>query len=452
MNKSIYILYVSFSLLLFSCSKYLEKKTDKSLSEPSSLKDLQAMLDHGSIMNDQAPSSGEASSDNHYLPIASFNSMDEMSRRAYVWENYEYSSYPNDWSYLYDVVNVANICLEKVETIERTSLNSSNWGNIKGSALFFRAQSFLSGVWAFCKAYDVNTSNQDYGMTLRLTPDFNMPSTRATIAESYDRIIRDLKDALPLLPATPTHVMRPSQGAAYGLLARTYLSMRIYDSAYKYADLCLQLKSDLMDFKTMSNLTGTSSPFIRTNPEIIFSNISSVYMFLGVAPATGRVDTTLYNSYNDADLRKKAYFRSLAPGFSFKGSYSGSRSLLFVGLATDEMFFIKAECAARLGKRDEALTILNKVMLNRWDKTFIPFTSSSAEEALSIILRERRKELIYRDLRWIDIKRLNKEGANIVLTRKIEQQIYQLSPNENRYALPLPSPIVSLTGMPQNPK
>ncbi|SEM08104.1 hypothetical protein SAMN05216436_101351 [bacterium A37T11] len=56
-----------------------------------------------------------------------------------------------------------------------------------------------------------------------------------------------------------------------------------------------------------------------------------------------------------------------------------------------------------------------------------------------------------RGLRWMDIKRLNKEGANITLTRNLNGQIYTLPPNDPRFALPIPEDVIDLSGMQQNP-
>ena len=64
---------------------------------------------------------------------------------------------------------------------------------------------------------------------------------------------------------------------------------------------------------------------------------------------------------------------------------------------------------------------------------------------------ERRKELTKRGVRWIDIKRVNKEGANIILKRVEDEGVYTLLPDANFYALPIPDDIIKQTGMPQNP-
>jgi hypothetical protein len=52
----------------------------------------------------------------------------------------------------------------------------------------------------------------------------------------------------------------------------------------------------------------------------------------------------------------------------------------------------------------------------------------------------------------MDVKRLNKEGASIIMTRSVNGTIYELAPNSAGYALPIPEDIVNLTGILQNPR
>ncbi|MNT38972.1 hypothetical protein D3C71_1410060 [compost metagenome] len=65
---------------------------------------------------------------------------------------------------------------------------------------------------------------------------------------------------------------------------------------------------------------------------------------------------------------------------------------------------------------------------------------STKEDALNKVLIERRKELVWRaGLRWDDIRRLNKEGANISLSRKLGNETYVLKAGSPQFAFPIPT-------------
>lgn len=450
MKKTIFFLFTIIHLLgLSSCEKYLDAKPDKSLQIPSSIADLQAIMDYGNYMNGyNGVSFGETSADNYYLSDDSYNQLSEENRNAYIWNNKNYSNFPNDWAFIYNIVNVSNVVLDNIRSIPATAQNQQEWNNAKGDALFFRGYAFLQGAFIFCKAYDESTAVNDYGMALRLTADFNIGSTRSNLEDTYNQIIEDLEASAQLLPDLPVHDFRPSKASAFALLARTFLSMRKYDSCLKYADLSLKIKSDLVDYNSLS--VDDYYPFTRFNKEVLFDNTISQASYYDTDPYFARIDSELYSNYALNDLRKDLFFRQENTGYSFKGSYAAYS--LFIGIATDEVYLMRAESNARLGNKEAALNDLNTLLEKRWSTgTFIPFTAATSEDALDIILRERRKELVFRNLRWMDIKRLNKEGANITLKRFIDGQTYTLPPNNNLFALPLPADIVKMTGMPQNP-
>ena len=67
-----------------------------------------------------------------------------------------------------------------------------------------------------------------------------------------------------------------------------------------------------------------------------------------------------------------------------------------------------------------------------------------------MVLLERRKELTLRGLRLSDIKRLNKEGRGITLTRIVNGVAYTLPANSARFANPIPENIIEISGMEQN--
>jgi hypothetical protein len=135
-----------------------------------------------------------------------------------------------------------------------------------------------------------------------------------------------------------------------------------------------------------------------------------------------------------------------------KGGYSGSQPP-FSGMATDEAYLIRAECAARAGNTGSALNDLNALLSKRWvTGTYTPYATASPGALLDTILVERRKELPFRGVRWTDLRRLNKRGGNITLTRSLNGQLYQLAPNSRLYVLPIPPDVIALSGMQQNPR
>jgi tetratricopeptide (TPR) repeat protein len=450
------LLIISLVLTTFSsCKRFLDLKPDKRLTVPTSLKDLQALLDNKRIMNTSATSYDEASADNYQIPIANYNKMSENQRLTYIWENFTYK-YGNDWANIYNVVNVANEVLVKIDKTQRMESNSHEWDNIKGSALFFRATSFLKGLWIFSKAYDPETADNEFGIILRLDPGYEQRSKRASLSQCYKKIVDDLLLSSSLLPEHPQHVMRPSKPAAYAMLSRAFLSMRKYDSAYKYSDLCLQLNHELLDYNK-EDFSDLLFPFKPMNKEIIFYENIGV-MYYRISPNEVLVDSSLVGTFKDGDLRREAFLldaSALYPGrigYIYRGTYTGEFSTIFTGLTTAEMYLTRAECRARLGKLDGALSDLNFLLQNRFKlDNFSPLMNMDKENLLKAILEERRKELMFRGLRWMDIKRLNMEGRNIILKRIIMDSEFTLKPNENRYALPLPFDIVEMTGIPQNP-
>jgi hypothetical protein len=244
---------------------------------------------------------------------------------------------------------------------------------------------------------------------------------------------------------------RPSRAAVFALLARVGLTMQDYVSGKRWADSCLHAYSALLDYNTLDG--SVTRPFSLTfNPELLFQcSMQNHSMQFAVTTA---IDTVLYASYDSNDLRRSLFFRDYAPQGTkyFRGQYTGL-SYLFCGLATDEVWLVRAECNARLGDGVDALADLNTLLIKRWkESTFVPFTAATADEALALILIERRKETLFRDLRWGDLRRLNQDPRfEKILMRVLDGQGYALPPNDNRYAYPIPDDEVRLGGVQQNP-
>ncbi|MBO9635963.1 MAG: RagB/SusD family nutrient uptake outer membrane protein, partial [Chitinophagaceae bacterium] len=305
----------------------------------------------------------------------------------------------------------------------------------------------------FSDVYD-GSNGSTLGIPIRLSPQIDQPSKRATLKETYDQIINDLSEASTLLQDSFSHQYRnrPSKSAAFAAMARVYLAISSFDKAIQAADSCLKYYNKLIDY----NIIDLSAffQFKSTNDETLYQArlLSTSQVVIGVSSPGCIIDSTLYRSYQSNDLRKTIFFKLNGGLPNIKGTYTGT-ILTFGGLAVDEVMLIRAECLARNNKLQEAMSVLNTLLRNRWVRgTYIDRIALTRDAALKIILEERKKELVFRGTRWADLKRLNKEGANIQLKRVIKGTTYTLDPGDPRYILPIPPDVILLGGIPQNPR
>ncbi|MFB2118453.1 RagB/SusD family nutrient uptake outer membrane protein [Parapedobacter sp. 2B3] len=448
--------YLSCPLLIVaftSCEQFLDEKSDKAFVLPDKVEHVQALLDYHSVMNQGFSPAGESSSTDYLLPDAVYVALREDYRHQYTWN--PGPTFPNlitgsnDWATQYQMIYWCNTVLDALPNIPRSATNVAEWNYVKGQALVLRAMRFLNIASIWAQAFDANTAAQELGIPLRLEADFTQSSSRSTLLDTYNQILKDLHKSISLLPMASINCYRVSKPAAYGLLARVYLSMRQYPQAFTYADSCLQLHSELMDFNNLSPTSPT--PITDLNPENILHATYQNYPHL--LPGTMQIAPELINLYDTEDLRKEILFREIEPGtFTLNGQYSGGPSL-FAGLSVSEALLIRAECAARAGDVTSAMADVNHLLAHRIRADeFVPMTAQSPQEVLSLVLDERRRELPFRGLRWIDVKRLNKEGAGITLTREIDGQSHHLPPGDLRYALLIPDDVVEQAGIAQNPR
>ena len=111
---------------------------------------------------------------------------------------------------------------------------------------------------------------------------------------------------------------------------------------------------------------------------------------------------------------------------------------------------------------------LNDLLRTRWKvvldangnqtatSTYVDYTAANADDALSKILTERRKELVMRAQRWTDLRRLNKDPKykkdliRKTIVNGAEQTIGTLPANDSRYVLLIPDPVINNSGIAQN--
>lgn len=452
MKRNVLIL-LSLFIIIVSCNKdWLDKKPDISLAVPSRLDDLLALLDNPA-MNSSYPTALEIAATDYYVTYADWAARSDDDRENYIW--HQNAQYSNNWSQPYNKILVANLVLEQLQKITSSPVDTALYNYIKGAAHFYRGFTYYLLSQAYCPPYDAASDNP-YGLPLRTTSDFNQPSARSTVVETYDFIINDFKTALKYLPLTNRYPSRPAKPAVYAALARVFLCIEQYEWAGRYADSCLLIYNTLVNYNTLN--AAATNPFVVFNPEVIFHAQSVTSAIFN--PARTKVDSVLFNSYHTNDLRKTVFFRNNNNGtYTFKATYTGQTGgSIFHGLATDEIYLVRAEAFARSGNTAEAMNDLNTLLIKRWKTgTFIPFSASTPQQALDLILLERRKQLCFRGLRWTDLRRLNKDPRYAqTLTRVLDNgtsvETYTLAPNDPRYTFMIPEEAIILGGIPQNPR
>jgi hypothetical protein len=444
-------MFILFLLVLCSCGKeWLEAKPDKSQAVPKTIKDFQTLLDNSALFNtNQSVGLGEISAGDFYTTFSIWQSLFNIQEKsAYVWadtENFYIGEQSLDWMKGYERILNANIVLEGLKKMKPESSEQEDWNNAKGSALFFRSVDFFNLMQEYCVSYRSATANTDPGLPLRLEYDVNIQLKRSSLQQTYDQIISDLKTAADFLNTKPQFKTRPSKEAAYAFLARVYLLTENYEQAGLYADKALQIQSGLLDYSKLNS--AVSFPLARFNAEVIFH---SVFNYSILLPTRLIVDPVLYSSYATDDGRRMLFFTNGVNGITYKGSYNGDRSL-FGGLATDELYLIRAEVMARNGQLALALEDVNLLLRKRWKGVYPDFQSSDPAVVLRYVLQERRKELIFRGIRWMDLRRLNKDSQfGITLTRTLNGITYTLLPNDKKYVFPIDENEVRLSGIQQN--
>lgn len=431
-------------LLIMSCQQaYLDAKPDKALLVPSSLKDFRALSDNLIVYNN-APALNVLSTDEFSTSQSGWNSYRTAAERnSYIWASdvYEGAILIPDWNNGYQQIFYSNVILEGLANLNVSGQDQQEYQALKGTALFTRGFAYAGLLKQFAAPYQAATAESEQGIPLKLQAAIDENATSPNLKICYDQVLSDLEQSIWLLPKVSSFRTRPVKQAALTMLARVHLDMAEYTKALSYANQALAISSKLLDYNSLSISSANPFPLSlqgSSNPEVIYYAILNNYGFRTNQATV--IDAGLLPLYKTGDLRRTHYYITRSNGaVNFKGNYSGSNQL-FGGLAIDELYLIKAECLVRQNEIAQGMQILNALLEKRYTvSTFTPQTTTDQQEALKLIISERRKELIARGLRWADLRRLNNE-ANLAttLTRNLNNTTYTLSPGGKGYIFPIP--------------
>ncbi|MBT0812989.1 RagB/SusD family nutrient uptake outer membrane protein [Litoribacter ruber] len=424
-------LWMFGTLMITSCEDFLDVKPDLALVVPESVEELRALLDNGNIMN-ETPSLSLLATDDIYFAEQGFRALNAMEQAVYTWAENPLADVDiiPCWSTPYQQIFYSNLVLDRMDELGLVD------EGLRGAALFYRSYAFFNLVSMFSPVYSAQADQASLGIPLVTSSNVNQRFSRSSVNEAYHKILGDLEMALELLPRTEVFPSRPTTSGAEALLARVFLAMGDYEAALSYAEKAWTTNPYIMDFAEID--LDRPNPFMIFGEEVIYHSRASSYFFL--SSLQGQVSPELFNLFGENDYRRRAFLQDRGNGFYiFSGNYTGTNRL-FTGITSAEVLLILVECKARLGNISEAAGQLALLMENRYEAgSYVDPLDLGTEDLLESIMIERRKELAFRGQRFMDLKRLNRhENLEKALTREVEEAMYNLPPNDGRYAFPLP--------------
>lgn len=414
---------------LTSCDKYLDVKL-KGLVIPERLADYEAML-YSPTMTRTFPMNLLDFTDDY------FNNIDALSQspaaNGYYWRpiiTVNEKTSPDIWGPLYRVIYDANVIINGVPRTAEANTDQAN--SVIGEALVIRANCYLELITVFAKSYSPATAANTPGLPLvtSINVTDQIPA-RSSLKATVDTMIANVTRAIPSLPLTNTLKSRVTKYTAYALLSRIYLYMGDFENAEKYTDLALEAPHAMLDYNAYA--ASSAVPRYEQSPEVLWHRAA-----VSGSPLFMIYSTDLLSYFNSDDIRFSFLTTTNNNGLgraTLPGTYN-------FGITFPELYLTKAELLARKNQYDEAMDIVNMVRQNRIKTAaYVDQTASSGEEALGLVLAERRRELAFSGLRWFDMKRLDREGRMPEVKRinPDTQEAYAvLTPGSANYTFEIP--------------
>jgi hypothetical protein len=169
---------------------------------------------------------GEYGGDN----ISLSGTTSDLLYNTYTYRRLTSSRYTGDvWQITYQMAVNINSIIEKVAEGESAAKDQ-----LLGENYFLRGFLYFNLCNIFGRPY-VQSPETNLGIPLKLTSDINDFPPRATVAEVYDRVLKDFKKSASLMSISKPNIYA-SKEVAYAYLSRVCLYMENWEDAKAYAD------------------------------------------------------------------------------------------------------------------------------------------------------------------------------------------------------------------------
>lgn len=309
------------------------------------------------------------------------------------------------WNSSYSQIYAANAVIEGVD--HSVYLTDSDRNHLKGEALFVRALIHFYLVNSFGGVPYISTTN--YAV--------NRITHRTAENDALLLVKSDLQQAIALLPESyiSSERLRPNRYAAYAMLARVNLYLRLWDEASNAASAVLNNTEVYVWENDLDKifLKESTTTIWQLMPAMIGDNTkeAKTFVFFSGPPPSSSLSMTILNAFEANDQRKGHWTKMITKGlnswshaYKYKASSNtGSSAEYSIVLRLAEQYLIRAEARAQQGDLVGAKEDLNKIR-NTAGLDDTPATSST--EIIAAVLKERQTELFCEfGHRFFDLKR-----------------------------------------------
>lgn len=496
--KAIRYTYLLAVLMIFTvsgCKKFLEKSPDMRTQLNSKEKVAQLLVsaypkaEYLSFTENSSDNAEDKGSRSDYFS----HSAEQSWTKAYLWEDFENGgeiagSTDNYWNETYLAIASANTALQYIDAHpEQTELLP-----YRGEALLARAYAHFMLVTLYANIYKPGQANDAPGIPFVTDPEVTVSPQykRATVAEVYAKIERDLAEGLPLINNAVYKTAQKyhfNQNSANAFAARFYLFKGETEKVIMHSNKVLtggdQTKGMLRPWNS------TYAPMIASALVVEFTKSSqNSNLLLGEANSVwgrhfyiryglGRIISNIIlfgpNISGGAYAYKATpYVEPLWSSNKFDelffenkiGSGFGQPYIMVPLLTADELLMNRAEAYASSNQSDLALQDINMFLSTRITN-YNPAThtvtlakiatyygiADPKEGLIKTILDLKRAEFVTEGLRWFDILRHDLTVKHNKLDANGASTTVELKPGDPRRVFQLPIPAVR-AGLALNPR
>lgn len=345
------------------------------------------------------------------------------------------------WSAYYRTINKASLLINSIKNIVvSNTAEQAQLDYIHAQALSMKALSYLNLIEIYTLPYSNENKDKD-GIILKnkISSD---DVARVSLEASYKETENLLLTAINLFPENRNNIFRFSKKSANAYLAKLYMMWGKYDKAIQICDTLIPQNLNESSFQNVWRNPQNNTESLLTLENRTF-NYTSIF-------DTNNQEYGYYLNFNIVfsanDYRKNySYYTEgfrllnnniiqanfLAKYYSRNPNNNPQNAAPIQNMRTAELYFIKAESAAKNNNNTLALNTLNSFLALR-NADLI----NSSSNIMDTILKEKQKEFIGEGLRYFDLKRNNLNIKRVSFRNNSEETT--ISNNDFRWLLPLP--------------